>query len=257
MQQDFEFLFVTGCARAGTSVMANLLRTDSRIAMGRERFAELYLTEKTFPPELFEKERFCRILGPGDSHHRRLEPYYAELHDRYDHCVFRGDKIPEMAGDYGLLLENFERPRVIFMLRNIFDVADSFNGRAKKARASGRTDGWPWDRGSAAAVSEWNLALRNTLAIGERVHLHVVVYERLFEDSSEVEALLSFLKLAPQDSMLSAHRELMAEHRELDASRTNTLTSVEKLDIMRRADFAAYRQMLKLGNRLRKQSPTG
>lgn len=242
----FEFLFVTGCARAGTSVMANLLREDDRIAMGRERYAELYLTARTFSKELFGKERFCRILDPADSHHRSLEPYYAELHDRYDNCLYRGDKIPELACNYGLLLERFERPKIIFMLRNIFDVADSFNLRVKKAIASGRKDGWPWDRGSASAVTEWSRALKQTLRVQERIQLHVVVYERLFEDQCELRRLYRFLGLTVPDKVLAAHRDLMAEHRELDAARKISLTSSEKLDIMERAAFGAYRKVLEL-----------
>ncbi len=244
-----EFMFVTGCSRSGTSVLSNLLRVHPAIGLGRERFADHYFYENDFPQSLFERERFCKIILPSDSHHRELEPYYGDLYGRFEVCRFIGDKIPPIALDYTRLLRNFERPRIVFMLRNIFDVADSFNMRARKARASGRTDGWPWERGSAEAISEWNRSLKQTLMSADLIQLHVVVYERLFQGDSEVRSLFQFLGLTLTDAVEATHRDLMVENKEREQARKISLTSLEKLDIMMRASFGAYRQMLDLAHR--------
>lgn len=244
-----EFMFVTGCSRSGTSVMSNLLREHPAIGLGRERFADHYFHEADFPQSLFEKERFCKIIRPSDSHHRELEPYYGDLYCRFESCRYIGDKIPPIALDYSKLLRNFARPRIVFMLRNILDVADSFNLRVRKARASGRTDGWPWGRDSSEAIAEWNRSLKQTLKVAERIQLHTVVYERLFEDDSEIKSLFGFLDLPLTDAVVAAHRDLMAEHRELDQARRLSLSSLEKFEIMKRASFGAYRQMLDMAGR--------
>ncbi len=239
-----EYLFVTGCARSGTSVMADLLRAHCHIAMGRERFAHRYLGDRCFSPSLFDKERFCRQLHEQDSHHRTLGAYYEDLYQRFDQCRYRGDKVPEIALDYSPLLASYRRPKVVYMLRNCFDVADSFKHRALRAEAEGDKGGWPWDRASEAAVAEWSLSLRNSLKVLDSLDLLFVVYERLFVDDSLLIQLFRFLDLPVTEAVANAHRSFMRVHQDLDDKRRNTLTSLEKLYIMRNADFAAYRRAL-------------
>lgn len=246
--QTFDYLFITGCARSGTSVMANLLRSHPEIAMGRERFSFRYSGKRDFPSCLFEKERFCRQLLPGDSHHERLDAYYEELHARIDQCAYRGDKIPEMACAYAPLLAAYDRPKVIYMLRNIFDVASSFKLRASRARENKMTAGWPWDRGSAAAVAEWSLSLRNTLEVLDRIQVHFVVYERLFESAVEIDTLFGFLNLQITEPVNSMHEGMMGKYRELELAREVSLTSPEKLHIMQSADFESYRRALRVAD---------
>jgi hypothetical protein len=234
------YLFLTGCARSGTSAMADFLRNHPSIAMGKERFAYRYLVDRSFPPALFERERFCRQLIDGDSHHRHLDPYYEELYPRFEQCFYRGDKIPEMAQDYGPLLASFSHPKVVYMLRNCFDVADSYS---KRAAAS---DGWPRDRGVTDALLEWNLALQNTLAAIDQLDVIFIVYETFFADRRLLQRLFSFLQLPIVASVLDAYDGFAREHQQLDQERRNALSSTEKLYIMQNADFGAYRRALQL-----------
>lgn len=250
------YLFVTGCARSGTSVMAELLRSHDEIAMGRERYGYRYL-DYGLPLNLFEKERFCRELQPGDSHHVTLQPYYEELYQRFDSCRYRGDKIPRMATDYGPLLASYVRPKVVVMLRNIVDVAHSFNRRAEKAErlaAQGVAPGWPPDRRSAAAVETWNAAMRNTLGVLDQIDYHLVVYEELFVRPSALERLFVFLDLPLTDNVLAVYRDKMRRSNKLEMRRRQlVLTSQEKLFIARNADFESYQRLLALA---RSHEPT-
>jgi hypothetical protein len=242
----FEYLFVTGTARSGTSVMADLLRSHPAIAMGRERYASKYISERNLPLSLFEKERFCLQLLDGDTHHKQLQPYYAELYLRFDRCRYVGDKIPEMACNYTPLLATYHRPKIIYMLRNIFDVADSFNQRAALARAENVHQGWPWDRESAAAVAEWNLSLRNTLSSIDEIELLIVPYEQLFVDDILLSRLFDFLQLSITEETTAAYTAGRKVRQKLEQTRRVALTSLEKLDIMRNADFDAYRRVLSM-----------
>jgi Sulfotransferase family len=247
--RDVEYLFVTGCARSGTSVMADLLRSSCHIAMGRERFAYRYLGDRYFPPNLFEKERFCRQLHERDSHHRTLDAYYADLYQRFDQCRYRGDKIPEIALDYAPLLNFYERPKVIYMLRNCFDVASSFKCRALTAKAEGRTDGWPQHRGSDAAVEEWGRSIYNTLKLQNKMELLFIIYERLFIDDRIIKKIFHFLGVPITKAVTVAHQNAMLLYQDLEEQRKNALTSLEKLYIMRNADFYTYRRALDIAER--------
>jgi hypothetical protein len=239
-----KYLFVTGCARSGTSVMTDLLRAHPKIAMGRERFAGRYLEDGYFPPSLFERERFCRQLREGDSHHQTLSPYYEDVYHRFDQYYYRGDKIPEMATNYAPLLVSYSRPKVVYMLRNCFDVADSFNRRAIDAKAAGNKHGWPWDRDSTAAVEEWNVSLRNTLGVLDKIDVLFVIYERLFVDDIVLNHLFDFLDLPVTDEVAATFYAFTRVHQDLESKRRIALTSLEKLHITRNADWDAYRRVL-------------
>ena len=136
-----------------------------------------------------------------------------------------------MALDYRPLLASYAHPKVIFMVRNVFDVADLFNGRASEAELKGWRNRWPWDRRSAAAVEEWNAGLRNTLDVLDKIHVMFVAYESFFSEGALLDPLFEFLGLPMTDSVVTAHRELMLVHGYLDAERATKLSSLEKLHI--------------------------
>lgn len=249
-----EYLFITGCARSGTTAMANLLRSSPLIAMGRERFAYRY-EERQFPPALFERERFCRELVTGDTHHPALGKYYEALYTRFESCRYRGDKIPEMACDYGPLLEQFHKPRIVFMLRNILDVANSFNGRAREAQSKGIRDGWPWSRDGSEAVREWNISINNTLLALGTIDIYIVTYETFFTSEEFLESLFGYLDLPISAKTRSKYHMMQDQFKRIDAQRCVALTSEEKLYIFQQADFEAYRRLLARARKYIKHQP--
>jgi Sulfotransferase family len=243
----YRYLFVTGCARSGTSLMANMLRTHPQIAMGNERFARRYYRDAHFPPSLFERERFCRQLLKGDSRDLSLQPYYADLYSRIDRCRYRGDKIPKMASNYAPLLASFIQPKVVYMLRNCFDVANSFKHRA--AVTPGGENEWPRDRNAVAAIAEWNLSLRNTLAVLDQIDVMFVVYERFLVEAGQLRRLFDFLGLDIPRTVAKRYAKFAREQKRLEEDREISLTSLEKMHIMRHADFDAYRRAMEIADR--------
>lgn len=241
--QGRQYLFVTGCARSGTTMMADLLRADPRIAMGRERYAYRYIFERALSPELFEAERFCCQWHSEDSHHRSLQPYYSALYPAFERCRLVGDKIPEIACDYRPLLTHFKRPRVIYMLRNLADVANSYRCRAREA-AAGQGHGWPAQRGVVEAVLEWNLSLTNTLRHWNDMHVLVLPYETLFVDPAQLERLRCFLQLGETPEIDAEHARLAVRGAQLDRERRLGLSPAERMLVQQHADAAAYAALL-------------
>ena len=141
------------------------------------------------------------------------------------------------------LFFHFGRPKIVFMLRNVFDVASSFKGRAEKARKLNMTSGWPQDRGSSAAVDEWNQSIINTLAQLEHHDIHVVIFERLFEGADEFLRLFKYLDLPITETVRSTFANYSAQSGEIERKRGCLLTSLEKLDIMNRAVFDKYSEL--------------
>ena len=108
----------------------------------------------SFTRDLFDRDRFCRDFRDGDSHHRVLQPYYATLYSRYNHCTHVGDKLPNLYEHYQKIIEYFPDSKLIYMLRNPFHLAQSFERRAMDS--SGEEGDWPKWRGWKKAIEEWN-----------------------------------------------------------------------------------------------------
>lgn len=223
--------------------MAEILRAHPQVAMGRERYANRYQLQRHMPPELFEKERFCRVWHTEDSHHRSLQPYYEELYARFDDCLVVGDKIPEMALDYEPLLRDFTSPRVIYMLRDVIDVASSYKGRALRAKARPNPHGWPPERGALAAVAEWNTSLRNTLEVRERLDIAVVWYDDLVCDPAVGPRLCRFLGLECVTAFAQRLAVAQREGAALSGARRSLLTAQEAAEALANADRASFERL--------------
>jgi len=245
------YLFVCGPSRSGTSAMANLLRAHELIALGRERFSWRFDREADFQPGLFTRERFCLTFHAEDSHHRQLDDYYPSAAGRFDACRYVGDKIPGLYLGYAMIRTRFPGAKIIYMAREIYGVASSFNFRARQTESRLQKDPqidrsrlWPVDRDWQAAILEWNEAIRATLDVVPDPDLLIVSYPRLFIDSRLCDTLLAFLGLHQTDALVSQWREGGQLRASLEARRTSLLTAEMRAEIGRRADFAGFRQLM-------------
>ena len=228
--------------------MADLLRSHPRVAMGRERYALRFKFLGEFGPDLFERDRFCSRLEAGDTHHRSLQPYYADLLDRFHECTHIGDKIPKLYENYALVKRHYPDCKIVFMVHNVFDVAQSFEIRAMRAAESGGTI--PWGRWLPArdysqAVVEWNESLCQTLCVMHNLDLVVVEHEQLYAEPVLLPQLFSFLELDIVASVQEFWDRARRQRDELEAERVITLGSKEKRHIARFADFGSYRELLR------------
>lgn len=247
-----QYLFITGTARSGTTTFADFIRHDRQIIMGRERYAWRLRTPGAFTRSLFERRRFCLEYRRDDSHQVKHQPYYGEANEYFEDAAFVGDKLPALALDYRPLDGEFDGCKVIYMLREPYGVATSYQRRAERSReliAKGEPAErkWPVDRGWEVAVDEWNLSMRNTL---ERLAHHpvfVLDYDRLYRDLGVLQALYDFLEL-PLDELLAAvWLEQGRERSEIEAKRdSDEPVAAIGPGIRARADFQAYRALLAL-----------
>ena len=239
-----QYIFVSGCARSGTSTTADLIRAHPDVAFGRERYNSLFKRDHTsFDQSLFEQHRFCNDLKSDDTHHKVLGPYYRDVRRRWITCTHVGDKIPSLHRQYAYLFETFPDCRMIFLLRNIIDVAQSFETRRLRSLRS--KDPWPADWGVRRAVSEWNESLSNTwTAIEATRNILVVPFESLYSDEDLLKRICDFLQLNIHPQVSKMWNKKARQKRKLEIKRRITLKSSEKQFLCQSANFTLYRRLL-------------
>jgi len=180
--------------------MTRVLNRCPGIAIGIERYKNLKHSE--LGEHLFTEERFFDFRA-GDTN--VIWPkYYSKLRKKFVKAKWFGDKLPRYYMKYSFLFERFENSVVIFMLRDIHDVASSWNKRAETLG-----DTWPESHDYKEAVSEWNRALKQTLEFKRKYgnRLLIVEYEKIFSgDSAILAEILTRLNLPMRKSALRMFR---------------------------------------------------
>ncbi|WP_027183196.1 sulfotransferase [Desulfovibrio inopinatus] len=238
---DVQYVFITGCSRSGTSFTADLLRSHPLVAMGRERFATRYF-EKRFHRQLFSAERFCTILKEGDSHHTQLETYYPRLISRFHKCRVVGDKIPEISLDSTTLFSTLPDAKVVLLLRNIYDVASSFNARAMQSKERGGA--WPTFRDYRSAVTEWNRMLENFIDRASDPNVFIIEFETFFNDTAKLDELYAFVGLDVSPEVEKSYNANKKKYFDIEKERLIYLTSEQKRHIARSARFDLYNSIV-------------
>lgn len=222
-----------GCPRSGTTALWRLLTAHSKIRIGVERFGHRAFREDFLSPELFEKERFFSPQQ-GDTFYKDLikfNSWYAAAPKGYERAKYRGDKIPKLYTRLGKLYKNFPKAKVIFISRDIFDVANSY-----KARLEDPEDNWRLT--TKDAVKDWNLSLK--AAVDFQDNLLVVEYEGLFSRGEGCATIFKFLGLNFEWKARKRYSKLLARSRTLAEVRAPLLSPQEKAYIRDNADFTLH-----------------
>ena len=234
-----KYLFICGCPRSGTTALWDLIAAHEKVAMGVERFMSKINPEFQLTPSLFNKERFFNVQ-PGDSHYKELHPaeYYQDVASRWNQCKIVGDKIPTLFVRYPELYEAFPSARILFIYRNIFDVANSFMERKKNPNDS-------WSRDYQAAVKLWNTSLGATLkCIRKGYPILCLEYETLFFGDYKLQDLLGFMDVETTNEFESKFRELRQVAQDKDDERVVKLTTNQKHYISKNANFNLYKRLI-------------
>lgn len=229
------FLFLCGCPRSGTTALWRVLVGDSRIRMGVERYEQLFHKTDPLRQEVFSAERFFDLRA-GDTFYSSLDDfdaYYAAARVGYDESIYFGDKIPKMYEYLDKVHRDFPGCKIIFIFRNIFDVAASY-----KVRQLDIHDSWYMD--VSTAIIDWNRSFKN--AESYKGKLHLVDYEQFFIRGVGLEKLYDFLELDVTEEALETYRLHLAQSSQLEERRTRSLTALEIKEICETADFDAYRR---------------
>jgi hypothetical protein len=239
------FLFICGCARSGTSVLARILNAHGAISIGMERYLGRSQKGNGMTPDLFEEERFFTVMK-GDTWYENLERFnnlYPRLRKKWARSIVVGDKQPKLYTSLDQVFERFPDARVIFIARNVIDIASSYKRRA----TNNDDDTWPSERDADMAIDDWNAAIAKTLAAARRHprQVHVLRYENLFVDEkASVDDLFDFIGLKVSPEVRKFYRMHQQKSSKIRSGRVDNLSPAEKLEICLRADFDSFKKLL-------------
>ena len=152
-------LFIGGCGRSGTSVLTDIIGSHHQIVLGIERYNKLmHKSSFNLSKAHFAKERFLTIQN-GDTFYDDLNKFKAHrgIAEKFVDAVFVGLKYPPFDRIYDIMRERFGSFKYLYIYRNIFDVAESWNRKAAKG------GNWSPDKNYLKAVKRWNQSLQHTL----------------------------------------------------------------------------------------------
>jgi hypothetical protein len=251
MDNRFSYLFVCGCARSGTSALAQLLGNHERIIMGMERFGHL-VTPGSFKlrPKHFKKDRFTKVKR-GDTFYDNFEQYHKwepTIKEKFHKFNYIGDKRPELYKVYNEIDQFFPGAYVIFIYRDVYDVAASWNARAKEGL------NWPSKQDYRVAVYEWNQSLISTLdGIENGINITCICYEDVFVRNYNVEPLFQVLGLKidegtrkRRDNQLKVSSSLKRKRNSGERESGKTLPEEQIEYIKRIADFKSLSRLNKI-----------
>lgn len=247
MSKNFKMLFVCGCPRSGTTAMWKLLTASSNIVMGVERFGLRIFSKECITPDLFEYERFF-TLASGDTFYTDLvafNAYYLKARECYNHAEYMGDKIPKLYERFYDIVNVFPNVKIIFMIRNIFDVASSYKRRALDEKDMT----WRRDQGVGEAIKDWRssiAAFRNRPAC---LKIIPVCYEDLFMKGIGLQELLDFVGIENNLQVRNQYINLRTRSAQLESQRDRGLTCDEVMQICVEAPFGGYREVLDIARK--------
>jgi len=206
------FLFICGTARSGTTALTRIINSHPQIGIGMERFKNITTgrTKHLLVPELFAEDRFFDFADgltnfvPGKS--EAMSWYYDELRAKFPNLTYIGDKVPNSFRVVDHVHKKFAATKHIFIVRDIFETACSWQARAQNSR-----DNWAAHKDATYAIHPWNETLLTYLNMKSRYpdDFYLVDYNRFFTaghgDHSQISDLCNFLDLQPDDSMIDAY----------------------------------------------------
>ena len=240
-------LFVCGSPRSGTSIVTELLTSHPDIALGMERFKFLY-PKRQLAKEYFEEDHFFEFpsaetnISDSVPQYRK---YYQRLKAKYRSASIKGDKYPHLYRWIPDVASAFPGSCFVFVLRDIGEVASSWNRRAERA-----TDRWPRENDYRAAVHDWNDGLVHALSAFEQGYrIKVIRYERIFrahrDDAiAELGRALAMLGLSPSRELELEVTKARDKHEKLQLKRKG-LTGSELDYVIASADWEAYKRLKK------------
>ncbi len=239
-------LFLCGVPRSGTTALTDLLSGHTSAAIGIERYKKYVNIRRVhqLTPDVFERERFFTFddsetnLGPERA--SSFAKHYADLDERFDDATVVGDKVPTYYYIYHHLLGTFPNCKVVCILRNPFEVASSWNRRAKNS-----ADRWAPEEDARRALLRWNEALM----ICERALVQfpqdflIVEHARLFGgDVTYFEWLSREVGLPAGSADMERYNEACAGW-QAAKDKPLDLDETERRVIVARANFALYERL--------------
>jgi hypothetical protein len=184
-------LFICGCPRSGTSALRNVFNTDPRFALGMERYYSRGSINFNLQRSHFEKSRFYD-LQEGDTFWPSLDNCTSN-EANFDKAHYRGDKIPLLYKNLQSLFAEIPDSTVLFIVRDIYEVAASYNTRAQDENDKL----WARNQNFRVAVDDWNDSLVHLYQSCQERKENVIpiFFDDFFSDETALANLMSKLGL--------------------------------------------------------------
>jgi hypothetical protein len=194
-------LFIVGCPRSGTTILAKLLNIHPNISIGIERF-NIRVTERKLSSSDFSKERFFD-LQPGDTWYDSLDHFksdYDRLRSKYDVTNIFGDTFPRGYNYIDHLSSVGSDVRFIFCFRDVFEVADSFE--RQKLLSLHWDNSWDFRR----AIEMWNKSISEAQRWISYLPVLPIYHGDLLREPAQIaRKIAKFLDVDPRPLLASAN----------------------------------------------------
>ena len=232
------YLFAIGNARSGTTALGKLLNYSSAICLGLERYSQ----HENVSATSFSKAAFF----DAQSKNYQVRPhFYENIKNKFDRARYVGDKRPGFVRSWRNTWLNLPAAKIVYIFRNVRDVACSYNSRADNA-AQGSDPLWSTERDFVHAVRDWNKGLRE---IGNLMHfyeVYLVKYEDFFVDPAKMIHLFNYLGLEPSQPEIAEGID-KSYRAALALQGKSRVLSDEQLEYVNsNADFESYNNLLTL-----------
>jgi Sulfotransferase family len=224
--------------------MARILNAHESIMIGEERYEVVFT--KGLPRDAFEAPRFLDIR-PGDTHYRSFEDIGTSLsavRSKLAGATVVGDKIPKIYERLRQTADTFPEAKFIFMVRNLYDIACSYESRAKDPN----DPTWSSEMNWRSAIAEWNESLAAIKAWPGQDRILIVSFEDFFLLGRGLDTVWGFLGLR---SSSGAAREFETRRARIIAHgdrKAGFLDPLARRAILCEGNFDDYRYVLRQQN---------
>jgi Sulfotransferase family len=240
---DRRYCFIFGCPRSGTTALTRLLNSHEAFVVGMERYKYHYSSTQgraALGPDFFEPGRYFDFR-PEDTNitpsNERFARFYERARRRFDAAtvVYVGDKVLATDPILDAIRENFPDPRFIFIYRDLFRVASSWEVRARNEN----DENWVAANDYRVAGERWQGAFEVAERLIDQIgleHVSLVRYERMFNgDVCHFDALLRRFDVAmTRQSRL--HYNTATAKWDMHASKSSSLSDEQRAELASSVD---------------------
>ena len=234
-----KYLFIGGVGRSGTTVLTRVIGVHPLIILGMERYNKLFKKQDfSITLKHFEKERFFE-MREGDTFYMDFDLFRPHMNaaEKWDQAIYTGVKYPQIASVYELSRQALGDFKLIYIYRNIFDVAESWNRKQIESK------NWPKNRDYKKAVSFWNRSLRQTRKlIRENQDIVCIRYEDLLFSEKSIQPIFDWLELEMDKKVIDVLSDERKDAPDRKAKK-GTLPNEQKTFINQYARFDIYEEL--------------
>ena len=238
LSKNKNYLFAIGNARSGTTALGRLLNFSPEICLGIERYSK----DDDVSAMSFEQDFFFNVNSKG---YLVRPEFYEKIRDKFDIAKYLGDKRPRFIESWKNTLLNLPEAKIVYIFRNIYDVASSYNVRANNA-AQGLDKHWPTTRDFSVAVKDWNGGIQEIQNLAQFYKVYFVKYEDFFVKRSKMIHLFKYLGVNTKDQDTQIGIRKIRKTALSLQKQEKTLSGYEKEYIDSNANFEAYNKLLAL-----------